>query len=188
MSSFEKVRTSQAEVASGMIAPEGKAPRPGYRLRDFTLPSSEPREISISDYRGRANLVLVFGGSFEQPARAWLQQLSDRVSAVREEDAQFLAVLDVSPTIAKRHKDTLGICFPILADMGGSVHREYGAIDAANCPAPALYIADKFGEIFLARWPDQNFVSDFDEILRTLQFINSQCPECEAPEWPLEEA
>jgi len=184
VSTFENARESQAEVARGMIAPAGRAPRRGYRLRDFTLPSSEPRDISISDYRGRANLVLVFGGALDATT-AWLQQLS-RVASLREENAQALAVLDVSPIIAKRHKDMLRICFPLLADVGGRVHREYGAIDAANCPTSAIYVADRFGEVFVARQPTQNFASDFDEILRTLQFINSQCPECEPPEWPLD--
>lgn len=189
MSDMESGRSSQAEISRGLIAPAGNAPRPGYRLRGFSLPSSDEHEISLSEYRGRSNLVLLFGGELGAETTTWLQHFNKEYSALREEEAQVLAVLCTSAMVAKRQKDALRLCFPILADVGRDVHREYGAIDAANFPAPALYVADQFGEVALAsQHPELLIVSDFSEILRTLQFINSQCPECEPPEWPLEES
>ena len=188
MRNIDSGRTSQAEVARGLIAPAGKPPRPGYRLRDFALQSSDGREISVSDYRGRSNLVLLFVGRVSTETTGWLQRCNTQYSSLREEAAQVLAVLHASETIAKAQKDTLRLSFPILADTDGDMHREYGAVDATNSPVPALYVADNFGEVVLASSdPDLLIISNFYEIVKTLQFMNSQCPECEAPEWPLEE-
>jgi hypothetical protein len=53
---------TQAELAGGMAnAPEAR-PGKGQLIRDFTLISTLGQPISLSDYRGHSNLVLMFGG------------------------------------------------------------------------------------------------------------------------------
>jgi hypothetical protein len=52
---------TQAELAGGMAnAPEAR-PGKGQLIRDFTLTSTLGQPISLSDYRGHSNLVLIFG-------------------------------------------------------------------------------------------------------------------------------
>ena len=40
--------------------PEGHLLRPGDRAPDFTLLSNEWKEVRLSDFRGKKNVVLVF--------------------------------------------------------------------------------------------------------------------------------
>ena len=75
--------------------------------------------------------------------------------------------------------------FLVLLDEGRRVHRLYGAVEEHLKPSPVVYLTDRFGEIvsvYDAR-SGKNLPST-DEILKMLEFINHQCPECEPPEWP----
>ena len=58
----ELKRMTQAELAGGTIDARQASPAKGQLIRDFTLTSTLGQEISLSDYRGRSNLVLVFVG------------------------------------------------------------------------------------------------------------------------------
>jgi len=51
---------TQAELAGGMANAPQARPAKGQLIRDFTLTSTLGQPISLSDYRGRSNLVLVF--------------------------------------------------------------------------------------------------------------------------------
>jgi hypothetical protein len=45
---------------------------------------------------------------------------------------------------------------------------------------------DRFAEVFGAyRSRDGQSLPTTAEVLSWLEFINSQCPECEPPEWPV---
>ena len=69
-------------------------------------------------------------------------------------------------------------------DAGGSIHRAVGATDATGRPAPAVFVTDRFREIFAAYLPARGpGLPDVKEILEWLVFINIQCPECGVPEW-----
>lgn len=51
---------TQAEIAGGIFKTAETCPVKGQLIRDFDLTSTEGRKVSVSDYRGRSNLVLVF--------------------------------------------------------------------------------------------------------------------------------
>src|SRR5207253_5408241 len=53
---------TQAELAGGMANAPQAHPEKGQLIRDFTLTSTLGQPISLSDYRGRSNLVLIFVG------------------------------------------------------------------------------------------------------------------------------
>jgi peroxiredoxin len=73
----------------------------------------------------------------------------------------------------------------VLVDLDGRVHRTLGAIDAAGEPLPMVFVTDRFGEIFAIFKIDQHkSILSAEEVLSWLEFINRQCPECGAREWP----
>src|SRR5207302_1625889 len=85
------------------------------------------------------------------------------------------------PPIARRGRGT----FPVFADDGAHIHRNVGATDAAGRPAPAVFVTDRFREIYAAYLPGHGAaLPGAKEILDWLVFINIQCPECGVPEWP----
>lgn len=73
----------------------------------------------------------------------------------------------------------------MLADEDGRIHHEVGASDQQGRSAAAIYVIDRYGEVFaIYRTSDGQDCPTSIEILKRLKFINSQCPECELPEWP----
>jgi hypothetical protein len=73
----------------------------------------------------------------------------------------------------------------VLADQDGRIHRQAGAIGPHGQEAAAVYVTDRFGEVFgVYRTSDGQPLPGVADILSWLEFVNSQCPECEPPEWP----
>ena len=116
----------------------------------------------------------------ESPATALLQELLSRTEELTVEAAQVLVIV-TSPHIAAQ-RGPRG--FPTLLDDGGHIHRAVGATDAAGRPASAVFVTDRFREIFAAYLPGRGLeLPGAKEILEWLVFINIQCPECGVSEW-----
>ena len=153
-------------------------PRRGELMRDFALPAASGERVLLSAYRGRKNLVVVFAGAAE---RGWLQQLAQRQEALCREEGRVLVV--AAGDAAAKHLQR-GLPFAVLVDTDARVHRVLGALKDGQ-PAPALYVTDRFGEVFAAfRAAEGNSLPDADETVAWLAFVNQQCEECFPPEWP----
>jgi peroxiredoxin len=177
---------SQAEVAGGTFTPPHEFPSKGYLLRDFVLTSAEGRSVQLSDYRGRVNLVLIFAGD-GSGTTCLLSDVASQYSQIRKEDAEVLAVVWRTREQARNKGELKQLPYPLLIDEAGHLHHDFGAIDTQGQASVAVYITDRFGEVFGSyRKPDGQNLPTTKEILDWLEFINSQCPECEPPEWPLE--
>lgn len=171
---------------------DGAAPLFGYPirgqvLRDFALPSAAGKRVQLSDCRGRANLVVVLAGARgSQPRVELLRQLASRHADILEQETQVMAVLCCPREQAQAIKARAQLPFVVLADSDGAVHRSLGALDRSGVPRRAVYVTDRYGEVFAA-W--RTFAGDASptaqEILDWLEFINRQCPECFPPEWPV---
>lgn len=175
---------SQAEVAGGAVTPPNELPSRGWRLRDFALTSADGREVRLSDYRGRSHLVLILTDDRSGTAEL-LSELASQYARIKKEEAEVLAVARLSAEQAAEVRQQMDLPYPILADENGQLHRELGAIDVQGRSCAALYIADRFTEVFAAfRTRDGQNLPTTGEILNWLEFMNHQCPECEPPEWP----
>lgn len=175
---------SQAEIAGGAVTPANELPSKGRRLRDFELISALGRHIQLSDYRGRCNLVLIFADNRPGTTKLLLEA-AQQYTEIQGQEAELLAVVRQSPAQAAAMKQQLKLPYPVLADADGCIHRQVGAVDPQEHVAPAAYITDRFGEVFgIYRTRDGQTLPPVAEILNWLEFINHQCPECEAPEWP----
>jgi peroxiredoxin len=158
--------------------------RHGEILPGFTLRDVYGCTVSLEGYRGLANLVVVFAGSTidESPVGVLLRDIAgmDRLTS---EAAQVLVVVTSWPAFGQR----LGSrAFPMLIDEEGHVHRLVGATDDAGRPAPAVFVTDRFREIFAARRPGhRDRLPGAEEVFEWLAFINIQSSECCAPEWPV---
>ena len=102
-----------------------------------------------------------------------------------KEQTQALAIMQCTQAKATRIKEEMNLPFPLLVDEDGRIHRPAGAADNYGRPATAIYIIDRFGEVFAVyRAAEGQTMPDLQEIVTWLAFINSQCPECSPPEWP----
>lgn len=174
---------SQAEIAGGVITLPGEIPSKDRCLYGFELTSTLGRRIQLSDYRGCSNLVLICMDHRGETIQLLLD-VARQYPEIKDEEAEVLAIVR-SPDQSAESKQQLQLPYPLLVDEDGRVHRELGAIDLHGHDAAAVYVIDRFGKVFGAyRTGDGEPLPRVVDILKWLAFINIQCPECEAPEWP----
>jgi peroxiredoxin len=102
-----------------------------------------------------------------------------------ENETRALAIVAAPHNRASHLKDTLHLDFVMLADVDGSVHRSMGTEDPAHHILPAVFITDRFGEVFAAYKVGRGeSLPAIKEVLSWIEFINQQCPECSPREWP----
>jgi peroxiredoxin len=146
---MEIERMTQAEIGSGTADAPQVRPAKGQLIRDFSLASTDGQKISLSDYQGHFNLVLVFaGGGAGSADLKILAEIAADYGHIQEQQAQVLAVLQCTRKAAARIKREENLPFPLLVDEDGRIHRPAGAADKHGHPATAIYIADRFREVF----------------------------------------
>ncbi len=176
----------QAEVGGATVAAAGEKPKIGQRLREFALPSSEGKLIQLSEFRGRSSLALLLAGAGGLGS-SWLAKLSKSASLLEREEGRVLVLVAASLPEIQRSLRQNRLPFVVLADVDGRVHRLLGALPERSGAGAALYITDRFGEIFaLWRTADGQTLPQPEEILEWFRYIGRLCPECAPPEWPKE--
>ena len=175
---------SQAEIAGGSFTPPNQFPSKGHLLRDFTLETASGNKVHLSDYRGRASLVLVFTGTDNESSQL-LSDLASHATEMKQEEAEILVIRWPSHDRLQDSEEPGRPHYAVLIDRDGRLHDRFGAVDAEGRACTAVYITDRFAEVFAAyRKRDGQKLPTVTEIVSWLDFVNSQCPECEAPEWP----
>ena len=101
---------TQAEIAGGIFKTAETCPVKGQLMRDFELVSTEGAKISVSDYRGRSNLVLVFAGGDSQSLEL-LTRIANSYRKIQEEQTEVLAVVQCSNEKAAGSKMRRGRSF-----------------------------------------------------------------------------
>ncbi len=159
----------QSKIQSARCNAKGAAPTRGARIRDYALHDVAGKKVEFSAYRGKYNLVIVFCGDIKAAKR-----ISDTLAGVGDElsERDSLALVVVEKTAPWNSGSNAVL---IASDAEGVAHREVAAE-----PDPKVFITDKFGEVYASL----EEIPAVEEILRWLDFINNQCPECEPPEWP----
>lgn len=104
---------------------------------------------------------------------------------LKENETRVLVIVAGSQQRPSELRQSLHPDFEELADVGRQVHRSAGTEARAGHLLAAVYVTDRFGEIFAAYNAGQaSSLPSPAEILRWVEFINIQCPECGPLEWP----
>ncbi|WP_131747079.1 peroxiredoxin [Frankia sp. Cppng1_Ct_nod] len=118
---------------------------------DFTLHDQNNEEVTLAEFRGRRNVVLLFYPlTFTGICQGELCAVRDDLSSFQNEDVQVLAVSVDSPYAHKVWADREGYDFPLLADFWphGEVARSYGVFEEAKGFAVrATFIINKDGVV-----------------------------------------
>jgi peroxiredoxin len=169
-----------------MYAPDTMKPATAWPIAEnfmpeFELSSSTGQTFRTSDYRNRRSLILVFAGEYSRDTSyALLLDLAKHYSEIAGERAEVLVVVRGTPKDAAQIKQRNDLPFPVLADEDGQVHRNYGAMTSdGRSASEAVYAAGRFGKVYLSsRASDGPPLPTANDILGSLHFIESQCPEC----------
>lgn len=171
------------ETIEGLDAGHGRSPGGSGKLfPDATLALPDGTSVSLDSYRPRWDLVvLMIGtGAPDDTVSELLTMLVDARAEIEAEDGKVLVVAANDPI---QESQEWKWPIPLLIDSDAALHRRVGAVDRSGQPGVALYITDRYREIFAALRPDDaEWPASRRDVLRWLQFVNIQCPECGAPE------
>ena len=145
----------------------------GEPAPDFMLPSIAGQKVTLSEYRGKKNVVLSF-----VPA-AWTPVCSDQwpgYNIVKDlfdaSDAILLGItVDNIPTLYAWTNQMGQLWFPVLSDFypHGKVAETYGVLRSDGTTERALFVIDKKGVI---RWIDVHDINKrppLESLIRELE-------------------
>jgi thioredoxin-dependent peroxiredoxin len=154
--------------------PEDKNPHVGDPAPDFTLPASTGETISLSDFRGRAEVVLFFYPKDNSPAcSAEACSFRDSYEAFRDAGAEVIGISADSLESHNRFAKQFRLPFLLLSDSGGSVRSRYGVSRTFGLiPGRATFLIDKQGivrHVFSSQFQPNKHVTEMLGILRKLR-------------------
>ena len=122
----------------------------GSPAPQFTLPDQNGRPVSLGDFEGHKNVLLVFyPGDDTSVCTKQLCELRDHWATVQSKDT---AVLGINPQSAESHRKFIAkqqYPFPLLVDEGQKVARDYHA--AGLIVRRTVYLIGKDGRIRFAQ-------------------------------------
>ena len=149
----------------------------GDRAPDFTLPAVRGDKVTLSQYRGKKNVVISF-----VPA-AWTPVCSDQWPGYNiaqdffdQNDAILLGItVDNIPTLyAWTNQMTMGggtLWFPVLSDFypHGAVAKKYSVLRSEGVTERALFVIDKEGIIRYIDVHDINKRPHLEDLVQELE-------------------
>jgi peroxiredoxin Q/BCP len=119
--------TTHSSAGSGYAHVSGK-PGVGNLAPEFTLTSSQGRQVSLADYRGRSVLLYFQEGLSCQPCWDQIADLEHHQSALAAAgiDAVVSITTDPAPLIAQKSADER-LTTPVLSDPNLAVSQAYDA-------------------------------------------------------------
>ena len=150
----------------------------GHPAPDFTLPAVSGKKVSLSDYRGKSNVVISFVPaaftpvcSDQWPGYNIVKDMFD------ESDAVLLGItVDNIPTLYAWTRQMGKLWFEVLSDFWphGSVADKYGVLRSDGVSERALFFIDKEGLISAIMVMDINHRPDLEACAIELKKMNKK--------------
>lgn len=147
----------------------------GQAAPSFALKDQHGQLVSLSDFHGQKNVVLLFYPfAFTGVCTGELCVIRDELPRFENEDTQLLAVSCDSSFAHRVFAEAEGLTFPLLSDFWphGAVASAYGVFDQERgCALRGTFIIDKSGVV---RWkvvnalPDARDASEYEKVLGSL--------------------
>jgi peroxiredoxin len=155
----ENMSDVAAEIKVGDAAP------------DFTLKDQDQKDIKLSDYKGKKNVVLAFYPLDWSPVCTGENKcLTDDFPSFESANAEIMGVSCDSFFSHKAWADSLDLKHKLLADMHRTVSKAYGLyFEPLNCSKRATVVVDKSGKVAYAKVQDIKTARDDKEILEALK-------------------
>jgi peroxiredoxin len=135
--------------------PPPPAVKVGEALPDFTLPYMAPKagggydnkEIKLSDFKGKQNVVLAFfPAAFSPGCTTEMQKYRDSSGQFTTANTAIFGVSVDSTWANKAFREQIGADFPILSDWNKNVARQLGILDEKTGFARrTTFVVDKQG-------------------------------------------
>ncbi len=136
----------------------------GTEAPDFALKDQNGRPVSLGDYRGKRNVLLVFFPlAFTGICQGELDQIRDHLPDYENDDSAVLAISVGPPPTHKIWSIENGFTFPVLSDFWphGAVARAYGVFNEDfGYPNRGTFVVDRDGVIRFAEMKEPGEARD----------------------------
>ncbi len=120
----------------------------GEQAPAFTAKATGDREISLSDYAGKKNVMLAFFPFVFSPVCSeQVPAYSENAQRFADLDTEVLAVSVDSPWSQGAWAEQYGIKAPVLSDFGKQIASDYGVMHEMGMSQRAIVIIDKNGRV-----------------------------------------
>ena len=149
----------------------------GQTAADFTLKNQYDKEVKLSDFKGKKNVVLMFYPLDWSPTCT--QEHVCFVNDMKKFDTLDAEVLGISVDSAWSHKayaEKMGIKYSLLADFQprGAVAEKYGVyLPDKGITGRAIVIVNKDGKVAWVKNYDIPVVPDVAEVASALQQVKA---------------
>ncbi|MGH3500477.1 MAG: peroxiredoxin [Nocardioidaceae bacterium] len=126
----------------------------GQQAPDFTLNDYNKQSVTLSQYRGDKNVLLVFYPfAFSGICQGELCQVRDEIGNYQNDTVQVIGVSVDTPFSLKAWAEQQGYQFPLLSDFWphGAVAEQYGVFNAdAGLAVRGTFLVDTAGVVRFA--------------------------------------
>ncbi len=147
----------------------------GQKAPDFTLPATDGSKVTLSDYRGKKNVMLSFVPaaftpvcSDQWPGYNLIQDMFEKHNTV------LLGIAtDNVPSLFAWTEAMGGVWFPVLSDFWphGAVASTYGVLRSSGTTERAIFIIDTKGILRYIDVHDINFRPKLKPIMKALEAL-----------------
>ena len=148
--------------------------RVGDMAPDFRLPRANGDMVSLSDFRGRSEVVLFFYPKDNSPiCSAEACSFRDSYEVFRDAGAEVIGVSADSSRSHERFAARFRLPYVLLSDKDGVVRRRFGVTKTLGVfPGRSTYVIDREGvirHIFSSQFLPAKHVSEALAVLNTLR-------------------
>lgn len=151
----------------------------GAPAPDFTLFSSEKKEVSLSEFKGKNVVLLFFPQAFTGVCTQELCSMRDNIGEYQQLDAQVLAISVDSPFTLEKYKSDQNFNFPLLSDFNKNVSEQYGslheefAFGMKGVSKRSAFVIDQEGVVRYAEvLENPGKIPNFEAVKETLSSLN----------------
>jgi peroxiredoxin len=148
----------------------------GQKAPDFTLFSSDLKEVSLSDYAGKKVVIHFFPMAFTGVCTTQLCTMRDSFGYYEGLGAEVLAISVDSPFTLAKFKEENTYQFPLLSDFNKEVSQAYGAyydefvFNLKGVSKRAAFVVDENQQLIYAEVLESaGDLPDFDAIQAIIQ-------------------
>ena len=147
----------------------------GDQAPEFTLPSQDGTEISLSDFRGKKNVVVYFYPKEDTPGcKIQACAFRDQYRVFKNSDAEVIGISGDSQQSHKQFVTKYNLPFTLLCDTSNEVRKLYNVPATLwILPGRATYVIDKEGIIRHIFESMLEFEAHIEEALKGLKTLRS---------------
>lgn len=108
------------------MIPDSIEAKIGSLAPDFTLLATHGQEISLTDFRGKTNVIVFFIRETTCPqCRTHVAHLGRMYQQIKDAGTEVIVILGEGKEKAREYADSIGLPFPILCDPDRAVYHLY---------------------------------------------------------------